>query len=162
MKKILLLVCVTFILGAATQISCAQKEALEVGAKAPDFTLQDIAGQEVSLKDVLASNKSTLLVFWATWCPSCRREIPELIRLNNEYKSKGLKILTVNLGESPGKVKSFAEQQGIEYAVLLDKDNKVGSQYGVMYIPTNILLDKNGMVKYKGTSPPTEDLLPQK
>ncbi|MBI4335889.1 MAG: TlpA family protein disulfide reductase, partial [Candidatus Omnitrophica bacterium] len=99
--------------------------------------------------------------FWATWCPSCREEIPELRDLNKEYKDKGLKILAVDIGESQKKVDSFAKQQGIEYTILLDLDNRVANQYGVMGIPTNILIDKEGNIAYRGTSPPPEHLLPQ-
>jgi peroxiredoxin len=83
-----------------------------------------------------------------------------LRRLNAEYKVKGLKIISVNIGENEKKVGTFVKQQGIDYTVLLDKDNTTADRYGVRGIPTNILLDKEGTVKYRGTRPPPEDLLP--
>ncbi|MCX5716047.1 MAG: TlpA disulfide reductase family protein [Candidatus Omnitrophica bacterium] len=149
----------TFLL-AFTNISCAQNEGVGIGNKAPDFTLPDISGKQVSLKDTIAANKATLLVFGATWCPYCRNEIPELKQLNSSHAKKGLKILSVDIGESPKKVESFAKQQGIDYTVLVDEDNRVASQYGVMGIPANILVDQSGEIKYRGTAPPSEDQLP--
>lgn len=143
-------------------VSCAQREGLSVGDKAPDFTLEDLSGKNVKLSDEIGANSATLLVFWTTWCPYCREEIPELIRLNMDYKDKGLKILAIDIGESPKKVESVAKQEGIGYTVLLDSDNRVASQYGVMGIPANILLDKEGVIKYRGTAPPPQDLLPKK
>ena len=143
-------------------IAYAQNGSPNVGDKAPDFTLEDISSSKVSLQEAAAANNATLLVFWATWCPYCRQEIPDLIKLNAEYKDKGLKILAIDIGESQKKVESFVKEQGISYTVLLDTDNKVASQYGIMGIPNNILLDKDGVIKYRGTQPPPEKLLPKK
>lgn len=145
-----------------TNISCAQREGIVDRDKAPDFTLEDVNGKNVNLSETVSKSSATLLVFWASWCPYCREEIPDLIRLNSNYKNKGLKILAIDIGESKKKVESFIKQEGIDYTVLLDTDNKVAGQYRVMGIPTNILLDKEGSIKYRGTSAPPEDLLPQK
>jgi len=142
-------------------ISCAQNEGLNIGDKAPDFTLEDTAGHKVNLQDTVKAGKATLLVFWATWCPYCTEEIPDLIKLNNDYSSKGLKILAVDIGENRKKAASFATAQGINYTVLLDTENRVAEQYGIMGIPANVLIDKDGVIKYRGTKPPAENLLPQ-
>lgn len=161
MKKILFAVCVVVLSLSFINISCAQREGISVGDKAPDFTLEDTGGNAVSLKDTVAASNSTLVVFWATWCPYCVKEIPELKKLDKEYKDKGLKILAVDIGESKAKVDSYAKGQGIEYTVLLDQNNKVANQYGIMGIPANILIGKDGTIKYKGTQPPPAEELPR-
>lgn len=149
------------LLCSITNISCAQKEGFSIGDKAADFTLKDAGGAEVKLSEVVKNNKSTLLVFWATWCPYCVNEIPQLKQLNTVYGNKGLKILAIDIGESGEKVKSFAKKEGIEYTILLDSNNAVANQYGVGGIPTNILIDNNGVIKHKGVHPPSEELLPK-
>ncbi|MDD5449321.1 MAG: TlpA disulfide reductase family protein [Candidatus Omnitrophica bacterium] len=141
-------------------ISCA-KEGLGIGDKAPDFTLDDLAGNKVSLSDTVKSNKATLLVFWATWCPYCREEVPELIKLKPSYEAKGYKIVAIDIGESQKKVDSFVKQNGINYTVLLDTENRIANQYGVMGIPANILLAQDGTILYRGTTAPPESALPK-
>lgn len=144
-----------------TGISCAQREGTSTGDKAQDFTLKDINGADVKLSEVVKNNKATLLVFWATWCPYCVNEIPQLKQLNAAYGNKGLKILAVDIGETAKKAGSFIKEKGIDYTVLLDLDNSVANQYGVTGIPLNILIDSSGIIKYKGVHPPSENLLPK-
>lgn len=144
-----------------TSISCAQREGTYTGDKAMDFTLKDLGGTDIKLSEVVKNNKAALLVFWATWCPHCVNEIPQLKQLNADYGSKGLKILAVDIGESDKKVGSFAKKEGIDYAILLDTDSAVANQYGVTGIPANILIDNSGIIKYKGVRPPPEELLPK-
>ncbi|MCM8781581.1 MAG: TlpA family protein disulfide reductase [Candidatus Omnitrophica bacterium] len=157
MRRVLFLIVFLFCLVSA---SCAQKGDIGSSGKVQDFTLEDIKGNEVNLNETISTHTVTLLVFGATWCPYCREEAPELIRLNREYKNKGLKILAIDIGESKKKVESFIRQEGIDYTVLLDIDNKVASRYGIIGIPTNILIDKEGNIKYRGAQLPPEELLP--
>lgn len=110
------------------------------------FTLEDIDGQSVSLKDVLASNKAVLINFWATWCPPCREEIPDLIRLQSQYKDKGFTVLGVDVGESGRKVSGFAAKNGMNYPIVLDKTNKVAESYGIVGIPTSYLVSSDGRI----------------
>lgn len=161
MKKIFFAGLIALLLLNSIVVSFA-KEGTAVGDKAPEFKLQDLNKQAFVLRDATASNSATLLVFWATWCPFCKNEIPGLIKLNDEYKDKGLKIVAIDVGESAKKVEGFAKQKGINYTVLLDPNNKVAGQYSVVGIPSNILIDKDGIIKYRGTTPPPENLLPKK
>jgi len=161
MKKLFLLTVISLLVFSFTNISCAQKEGFGNSDKAQDFTLEDINGVSVTLSQVIKENEATLLVFWTTWCQFCAKEIPDLIRLQTEYKDKGLKILAVNIGESKRKADLFVKQRGLNYTVLLDTNNIVATQYGVMGIPANILIGKDGSIKYRGTRPPDENLLPK-
>lgn len=110
------------------------------------FTLQDSQGKTTSLEGTLKNNKAVLLNFWATWCPPCREEIPDLIRLQSEYGKSGFTVLGIDVGESPAKVSSFMNKMGINYPVLLDRDKEVAARYGLVGIPTSYLVSSEGKI----------------
>ncbi len=122
---------------------------------APLFVLTDVQGQDITLQDVLKAHKAVLINFWATWCPPCREEIPDLIRLQEQYGKQSFTVLGVDIAESPAKVSGFMDQMGINYPVVLDKKQKVAQQYRVVGIPTSILLSHEGKVlgEYHSASP---------
>ena len=112
--------------------------------KAPDFSLKDLKGTEVKLSD--SRGRAVLLVFSATWCPYCRREVPELKKLHDRFKDKGLDVIMVDVQESQKKVASFAAKYEIPYRVLLDEEGKVARQYQVRGIPDQVLIGKEGAI----------------
>lgn len=132
--------------------------AATVGSKAPEFSLNDINGKQVNLKDFKA-NKAVLLVFWATWCPYCVQEIPELKKINSEYKDKSLEIIAVDIKENPAAVSNFAKKQAIDYVVVIDVDGSVSKSYNVLGIPTNVVIDKDGFIRHNENAMPSRDLL---
>lgn len=145
-KKILLflVVCICF-----TTFSFA--------ASAPDFTLQDLDGQQVSLSDY--KGKVIFIDFWATWCPPCRQSIPSVEKLYDEYKDNGsFVILGINLNEDKSTILKFMEKQKVNYKVLMS-DKKVVSDYKISGIPAFFLIDQNGDIvnKYVGYSPANEN-----
>ena len=77
------------------------------------FSLQDVAGHTVRLETVLKENKVVLINFWATWCPPCREEIPDLIELQNTYKNRSFTVIGGNVAESKEKVARFVEKEGM-------------------------------------------------
>jgi peroxiredoxin len=117
------------------------------GEKAPDFTLADLKGGTVSLKDY--TGKVVCLVFSTTWCPHCRTEIPELKKLHAKYGDKGFVLLNIDVQESAKKVSAFAEKQGIPYRVLLDEDGKVTKAYGIRGVPFTVIVGRDGTVVCK-------------
>lgn len=122
------------------------------------FTLLDLNGQAVSLEEVLKQNKAVLINFWATWCPPCREEIPDLIALQEKYKDRGFTVLGVDVGESQRKVSRFVEEAGINYPVLLDDEMNVARDYGIVGIPTSLLMNPQGEIlgKYNSFPPRLE------
>lgn len=127
---------------------------------APDFTLPSIEGVEHTLSQFQGKNP-VLLVFFATWCPPCNREVPHLVEIENQYGGRGLKILAVNIAEPQETVERFIQEKEINYTVLLDRKGKVADQYHVTGIPANFLIDKQGEVVFEGHRPPEniEDVL---
>ena len=113
----------------------------------PDFHLKDLSQTDVDLAGVLKKNKVVLLNFWATWCPPCREEIPDLIRLQEQHQKDGFTVLGVDVGESHTKVSAFAAKIGINYPVLLDADMSVAVQYKIVGIPTSLLVGSDGKIR---------------
>ncbi|TSA15456.1 TlpA family protein disulfide reductase [bacterium] len=121
----------------------------EVSGVAPAFTLSDVNGHQVSLSDF--KGKVVILDFWATWCPPCKREIPDFIKLQSEYGSKGVQIVGIAL-DQPEKVKAFERDNAMNYPVLMGNDEVSAHYGGVESIPTTFIIDKAGRIvtKYEG------------
>jgi peroxiredoxin len=118
------------------------------GKEAPDFTLTDIAGNEHKLSDY--KGKDVMLVFWATWCGPCRLEIPHLIELRETIGPGKLAMLAIS-NEQAGLVKSFVEQEKINYTVLLDRGTLPAPYNGVNAIPSSFFIDPEGKIKLATT-----------
>jgi len=114
------------------------------GRVAQDFTLKALDGDKVSLSEL--RGKVVLLDFWATWCPPCRKELPEVDKLRQQYADKGLVVLGIN-DEDSGTVKSFLKKHEYGLPVLMDSKRDVHRMYGARAIPTVIIVDKNGVIK---------------
>ena len=110
---------------------------------APAFTLPEIKGGQVSLADL--RGKVVLLNFWATWCPPCRREIPDFISLQTQYGAEGLQIVGIGTDE-PMKVRAYAEENGMNYPVLYGTDDVALAYGGIDAIPTTFLIDRQGRI----------------
>lgn len=131
-------------------VGCSQAVSVEENELAEDFTLNRIDGKRISLSD-FRDKKLVLAVFWATWCPYCVEEIPILNQMVDEYKDK-VEILGIDIKENAEKVNSFSEKKGVKYTILLDTNGEIAKKYGVLGIPTNVLIDKDGKILYKGHS----------
>ncbi len=121
---------------------------INVGQKAPSFKLSAVNGEDIELES-FRKDKIVLLVFGATWCPGCRHEVPHLNEYYSEFKDKGLEVLNIDIGESKKKVSSFVKKNDINYHVALDPDGDVAGLYNVTGIPLNIILDKEGIIRYR-------------
>ncbi len=117
------------------------------GKKAPDFTLKDISGKRVALKDMLAKGP-VLIDFWATWCAPCKQAFPHLKVIHEKYKEQGFNLLAISIDNtrSVSKVRPFAKSQGWDFPVLLDTNSEVLKKYRGSSVPHTVLLDENGMV----------------
>ncbi len=118
---------------------------------AADFTLKDLNGADVALGSF--KGKKVLLVFGATWCQYCVREVEDLKAFYNRHKDKDVKLIYIDIQESLAKVSGFVKKHNIGYTVVIDTDGSVANKYGIYGIPTNILVDQTGAVKYKGGLP---------
>ena len=124
-------------------------EGTQPGNLAPNFQLPNLDGETVSLSDL--RGKPVMLNFWATWCPPCRAELPYIQQIYEEQSTRGFVVLTVNLGESPSKVKEFVQSYGLSFPVLLDTKQGTAQKYNIGGIPTTFFIDKNGIIQVKIT-----------
>jgi cytochrome c biogenesis protein CcmG, thiol:disulfide interchange protein DsbE len=124
-----------------------------------DFTLETVSGKEVALKDF--EGKPMILFFFTTWCPYCRQKIAALPETYQQYKKEGIEFLLIDLGESRYKVKSFVDDKKLPYDVLLDIKTEMTQAYGIVGVPTFVLIAKDGHVAYSGNDLPRDynDLL---
>ena len=111
---------------------------------APDFSLKDLSGRLRSLKDY--RGKVVLLDFTTTWCPYCKRDIPNLKKLYTGMKGKDFELLAIYVMETPQRVASFAEKYSLPYTILIDNDAKVARAYSVRGVPTKVVVSKNGSI----------------
>ena len=106
-----------------------------------DFTLTDLQDKSWHLRDL--KGKVVLVNFWATWCPPCRKEMPDLQALYDRYKDQGLVVLSIS-DEEIGKVSPFIAERKISYPVLLDPGRKVAEEFVVEGIPKSFVYDREG------------------
>jgi peroxiredoxin len=112
---------------------------------APDFSLQTAdRRQVVRLGEYIG--QPILIFFWATWCPYCREEIPDLVQLTDRYRSRGLVVLAVNAHEPAATVLAYAQDMHLNFSVLLDPDSLVQDLYGVQAIPRNFFINPAGRI----------------
>ncbi|MEQ6391051.1 TlpA disulfide reductase family protein [Bacillaceae bacterium S4-13-58] len=124
---------------------------LSVGMQAPDFTLKTLDGETVSLSDF--RGQKVMINFWATWCPPCRAEMPDMQKF---YEDEKVVILAVNLTEtesSKDDVYDFRKEFGLTFPILIDENLDVGTQYQIRPIPTSFMIDTEGIIQHKATGP---------
>lgn len=121
---------------------------------APDFTLPQLDGQQLSLSSY--GGKIVLLDFWATWCVPCREETPHFVELQQKYGNRGLQIIGVSMDDSVDPVRPFAQQFHINYPVVMGTA-ETGEEYGgVLGLPIAFLIGRDGRIvaKHMGATDP--------
>jgi peroxiredoxin len=119
----------------------AKLEADDQRRQQADFTLTDLQDAKHSLKDL--RGKVVLVNFWATWCPPCRKELPDLETLYTRFKDQGLVILAIS-DEDAGKVKPFIAARNLQFPILLDPGRKVNELFQIEGIPKSFVYDRGG------------------
>jgi thiol-disulfide isomerase/thioredoxin len=132
--------------GAGKGAQAIQLEpAPKVGHLAPDFVLKDLDGNTIRLSDL--RGKMVFINFWATWCPPCRAEMPEIEAVHQEYKDKGVVVLGVDISEPESTVRQYVQQGGFSWPIVLDSTGKVARDYQIAAIPTSFFLDREGVIR---------------
>lgn len=115
---------------------------------APDFTVQDINGNNVSLSDF--KGKPVVLNFWASWCPPCKAEMPDYEKMYQQYSSQGVVFMMVNMTdgsrETTATAKQFLKDSKYTFSAYFDLKSNAAETYGISSIPDSIFIDKNGKI----------------
>jgi peroxiredoxin len=126
---------------------------IAIGVKAPDFELKTLDGKNVKLSDF--KGKKVILNFWATWCPPCKAEMPEMQKFYEE-DHKDIVLLAVNIDPQLD-VQKFVDEMSITFPIPLDEDDEVNSVYQVISIPTTYFIDTKGIIREKHIGAMTYD-----
>ena len=124
----------------------------------PPFTLpvEEIVLFDLNQKPVkLSEYKGAILFlnFWATWCPPCREEMPDMQKLYDRYKTERFKMIAVSIKDSPVQVMEFFKENRLSFTALLDPRGDAGKKFGINSIPTTFILDKNGHIMGRAIGP---------
>ncbi|MBT3188721.1 MAG: redoxin domain-containing protein [Anaerolineae bacterium] len=116
------------------------------GFLAPDFTLETLDGEAVTLSDL--RGQAVLVNFWATWCPPCRAEMPAFQRAYADYEEEGFIIVAVNATTQDNltDIDAFITEYGLSFPIVLDNDGAVNQLYQVRSLPTSFFVDKEGII----------------
>jgi peroxiredoxin len=141
-------------LGLAADAGAAN---LAPGAQAPAFELGSQSGKPVDLANF--KGQVVLINFWATWCGPCRKEMPVLDQLYSKYKPLGFTLLGVNVEPDPGNATGFLKSTPVTFPILFDTESKVSKLYEVAGMPSTIIVDRKGNVRYihRGYNPGEEN-----
>lgn len=127
-------------------------EPVVAGAEAADFTLPDLNGKPVSLKDF--RGKVVFLNIWATWCTTCEEEMPSMEALARGLKGRPFEIIAVSIdSESPEKVKKYITRLGLTFTVLHDRSGKIRDVYKTTGVPETFIIDQKGIIAEKVIGP---------
>ncbi|MGG4443757.1 peroxiredoxin family protein [Brevibacillus fortis] len=130
------------------------------GNLAPDFELNTLDGQSIKLSDL--RGKKVIANMWATWCPPCRAEMPDMQKFYEKYKDENVTILAVNMTTSEKNVESipaFLQEFEITFPVVLDEKNEVADMYQVVALPSSFLIDSNGVIQQKVIGPMNYEMM---
>jgi peroxiredoxin len=135
--------------------ACAEAPASrgEVGRPAPDYAAVTLDGDSVSLASL--RGEAVLLNIWATWCPPCRKEMPDLQALHEEFGPRGLKVVGVSIDAagSDEQVREFLDDYGITYPILRDPGERVATAFATQGVPVTVLIDPDGTVVWRRLGP---------
>lgn len=130
----------------AGEIEESEKVGIRKGELAPDFELTTLDGETVRLSDY--KDKRVMLNFWATWCPPCRAEMPDMQKFQ---KNKDVQVLAVNLTETESNldtVQKFVDELNLTLTTPLDDESTVSDEYQVMAYPTTFMIDSIGRIQF--------------
>jgi peroxiredoxin len=137
------------------EVELGTEVGLEKDQLAPDFTLFNLDGEDVTLSDL--RGKRVVLNFWATWCPPCEAEMPHMQKYYDKYAEEdNVEIIGVNLtyqNETVERVEQFVENYNITFPILYELDESVANQYEIITIPSTYMIDTEGKVQKKIIGP---------
>ena len=117
------------------------------GFLAPDFTLETLSGETVTLSSL--RGQAVLVNLWATWCPPCRAEMPAIQKMYIEYKDRGFVVLGVDMTyqDTAANVPTFVQENQLTFPILMDTTGQMAQQYELRSLPTSFFIDREGVIQ---------------
>ncbi len=140
LKPVNALLAIVAIAAAGTMAVAATSE------RAPDFSLESRNGGTVSLSDF--DGEVVMINFWASWCPPCLQEMPHLEALHRRYSDFGFTLLGVNVEDDDRAAERWLAQRPVSFEILFDRNNDVSKLYEVIAMPTTVIIDRQGRLRY--------------
>jgi peroxiredoxin len=139
---VLLLLAMFFLITPSDVIQA--NNGLNIGDKAPNFTIKDLNGNKVQLSDY--KGKSVMINFWTTWCPPCKKEMLDIETFSKEKRDQWV-VLAINVdGGNEEGVKQFVQERKLTFPILMDEKDVVANQYHILSIPTTYFINKEGVI----------------
>ena len=136
----------TLLLLTGLVLAAGVQAAVTAQSAAPDFTLKSAEGRNLRLQE--QRGQVVLVNFWASWCGPCKQEMPHLNRLYDKYRASGFTLLAVNIDDDARHGAATATKWGLKFPVLLDPDKSVTKLYDMGAMPSTVLIDRDGRVRY--------------
>lgn len=149
---VILLLAVTLLPACSKEKSPAKPAAVAAakaveGSAAPDFTVKDLDGKDVTLSSLKGS--VVLVNFWATWCPPCKEEIPSMIKLNKAMTGKAFRMLAISIDDGGKNAVTDFFKGSRDLPCYLDADTRISQLYGTTGVPETFIVDKQGIIQKK-------------
>ncbi|MCZ6854432.1 MAG: TlpA disulfide reductase family protein [Gammaproteobacteria bacterium] len=129
-----------------TMFFASQAQAVGIRDEAPDFTLKSLEGKNLRLQEY--RGQVVLINFWASWCGPCRQEMPLLDRLHQRYQDTGFTVLGVNVEGEEKPAREIVDKTKVTFPVLIDKDQRVSDLYDLKAMPSTVVVDRDGVIRY--------------
>lgn len=141
--------------GCALLLSLVLVAAVGSAEQLQSFNAKDLDGNDVDLGEIVG-RQPVMLVFWASWCPTCKQEMPRVNRFAKALGPKGMRFIAVNVGynDSPVRAQAFKDKYEMNYPVVFDKSGEISRSFGVQGVPTIIIARQDGSVVYRGYEVP--------
>jgi len=145
------------IVGGLLLVTTMVAQSAETSGAAPDFTLKSNQHKNLRLNEL--KGQVVMINFWASWCGPCRQEMPLMQEIYDKYKKLGFTIWAVNVDEDPALADEFLQDVNVAFPILYDTENKVSVLYDIEAMPTSIMIDRNGDMRFlhKGYQPGYEE-----
>ena len=134
------------VLVALLILPAVHASAVALQDQAPDFTLKSLQGSNLRLEEY--RGQVVLINFWASWCGPCRQEMPLLDRLHHRYQDTGFAVLGVNVEGEAGPAQEIVDKTNVTFPVLIDTNQKVSEMYNLEAMPSTVVVDRDGVVRY--------------
>jgi len=135
-----------WLLPLVVALMASQANAVGLKEEAPDFTLKSLDGANLRLEEY--RGQVVLINFWASWCGPCRQEMPLLDRLHHRYEDTGFAVLGVNVEGEAGPAQEIVDSTNVTFPILIDDGQKVSEMYNLEAMPSTVVVDRDGVVRY--------------